>query len=815
MRPVPPNGVLSFNRLWKVFSARWAGRGLAVLLVTGSPLLGATPALEGRTTTMPRPEDFTFMWWAERAPYYRDMKEAPPPPVLCLASGRLGLAIETKTLRLLHAGRFEPPLERETALERAGEAVRRLAPLELKLSVTRGEKTFHCQGRGELPKDEFFFPVRFIESGRFFQRATLEGLEFATRDGERWSGTGRLEIALWPDRLTLTAELEGSAATNGVLCLEAAGRRAASALADGRRVTLPLLSVAGETTGPATPTGLAVEAPTGAVWDPALACWKISLPEVAWSNRKGTYYPEEHLDRLDRLRFRLRNGRGQPANVPVMFVQQQHLPITGFTPVLCDVDGQPTGLPVQISKNWHQRPEKGRLLHQGPWFHGCTFVPLPARSERELVLTMTYARWGGVPAASHAQLCLVGWGHNQFWDEAALGSFGESICFEPGRIQRRCLIDDVRPLLTLPSAEAKPWGWGNNAGGGDALVWFDPAGRYQSFRETRTDYRAYGPCLTDVVYREETRGGEISMSLGVALARSDDYLRVFQRLRYDVRQPVRWQRLAFHQLGADFYNETPSRRVAVGDVTGLREEWQPARAAFRYDRQAVPLTGPQPWVSIHGLEAASLRQGVAAASRGLVVRSWQAVLGGQPAPIPHASFYATEWGQGNHRTVVEIAPPARVTELRPGDYLEAVLEWVVFPTEPALCYSPNTPFREAMARDADTWRLVQREARDNTPQLEVRRGTLQRPFPPVVAVDADQRAEFTLRGGLGFLPVTFQGLTNHRDHELWMEGKRLDQAVHGNDFWQTDYDPVTQRWCRTYNLPRDGTGPSVVSFRPK
>jgi len=84
---------------------------------------------------------------------------------------------------------------------------------------------------------------------------------------------------------------------------------------------------------------------------------------------------------------------------------------------------------------------------------------------------VAYARYGGVPAASHAQLSLIGRGHNQFWDEAAIGSFGESICYEPGRVQRRCFIDDVRPLMTLPAAGGKPWGWAENCGGGDFLVW--------------------------------------------------------------------------------------------------------------------------------------------------------------------------------------------------------------------------------------------------------------------------------------------------------------------------------------------------------
>jgi len=91
-------------------------------------------------------------------------------------------------------------------------------------------------------------------------------------------------------------------------------------------------------------------------------------------------------------------------------------------------------------------------------------------------------------------------------------------------------------------------------------VWVDEEGAYRGFRATHTDYRAQGPCLADVRYLEETAGGEIAARIDVSLARSDDYLRAFHHIRYDVRRPVRWQRLAFYQLGADFYNDTPARR---------------------------------------------------------------------------------------------------------------------------------------------------------------------------------------------------------------------------------------------------------------
>jgi hypothetical protein len=306
-----------------------------------------------------------------------------------------------------------------------------------------------------------------------------------------------------------------------------------------------------------------------------------------------------------------------------------------------------------------------------------------------------------------------------------------------------------------------------------------------------------------VVYCEESAGGEIAARIETSVPRSDDYLRVFHRVRYEVRQPLRWQRLAFHQLGADYYNETPSRRVAIGDVNGVREEWEPRRAAGIYDRRAAPLSGDQPWVSLHGLDRAALGKGAAAASKGLIIRSWRAVLGGRPAPVPHVSLRATEWGKGNHRTVIEIAPPPAVEELLAGDSIDAEFEWVVFPTDPAACYAPNPAFRESLATDADTWRLVHREAAGNRLRIEPGRGKVRCNYPVAVTVEDGQRADCTIAGGLGYVPITFHALAGHRGYELLLDGRPVNQAVHGNDFWQTDYNSATATWRMTFNIPMD------------
>lgn len=698
---------------------------------------------------MPRVEDETGLWWVDGPPTMFGRPERTKEEVLGFQFGKETMLFDTRRVRPV-GGEWE-------------------------CAVIAEGRRYVCNGRMQTD-DEWQQPVRFVESGRFFQRVVIEGLTFADADGKAFDGKARLEISVWPDRLAFRLESESE------VMLEL--RHGGKTVNGKRSVMLEALAGASKAV---------VESELAVTRDEALGCHRLALPEQAWSNAGGTYYPEEHLDRLDRWKVVLSNETDEPTVARLMFTQEEHIPITGFTPMLCEPDGTPTGLPVQISKNWHIRAEKGRLPHDGQWFHGFAWVRLPPKSRRELVFQMVYARYGGVCAASHAQLSLIGWGHNQFWDQAAVGSFGESICFEPGRVQRRCFITDVRPLMTLQvEANAKRWGWAGNCGGGDFLMWQDEQGRYQEMKGTRTKYRAQGPCLTDVGYSEESSGGEISAVMDVSVPAANDHLRTFVRLRYDVRKPVRWQRLAFFQLGADFYNEVPARRVAIGDVTGLREEWEPRRAKDEFDRTALPLGGGGAWVSVHGVERAVLKQGHAAATRGFIVRSWRAVLGGKPAS-PHLATFCTEWGKDNHRAVVELAPPPGISELQPGDFVEAELELVVFPADAAAYYGPDVRLRDMLTRDADTWRPVHREARGNGPEVIVKRGRITKNYPMIIMADHEQRAQATMKGGLGHVPVTFGNLKSPGGHRILVNGRMVEH-------WQTNWDAGTQRWQIVCNV---------------
>ena len=104
---------------------------------------------------------------------------------------------------------------------------------------------------------------------------------------------------------------------------------------------------------------------------------------------------------------------------------------------------------------------------------------------------------------------------------------------------------------------------------------------------------------------------------------------------------------------------------------------------------------------------------------------------------------------------------------------------------------------------------MHRQATGNDLRLRALRGRILQAYPPVIAVgpEPSPAATVEITGGVGFVPVTFAGLPSPRELVLTMvkNGRetRVDQAVHGNDFWQTGYDPIRQTWSATYNVPLD------------
>ena len=519
-------------------------------------------------------------------------------------------------------------------------------------------------------------------------------------------------------------------------------------------------------------------------------------------------------DDLERVKLHLSNPTAREQTARLLFektaggFRQFASSITGISAVLRDAQGNPTGIPVQLNKNWHSRPAGD--VYEGPWFHGISQIHLPPHAKLELELTIAYGHWGGVPAASHAQLTLIGWGANQLWDESALGAWGESICYEPDQVQADCLICDVRPVLVSGVSDNGPWQWTNNVGGGDFFRAFDAQGQRLPPARMRTIYERQGPCLTEVTYAGRIGDG-LEQSVTVSLERTDDIVRGTYHLRLDVKKVMDFSRFVIFQLPADTYHYAKERKMALGNETGLLSEWNTHWGGNVYRTAPLEAKGRVPWVSLH--EAVAQRapdEKGASANLGLVIRNWSARLGGKKAAPWIAEHGVTNNGEDN--STLDLVLPPGVTRLEPGDFIEATVEYLIMPQFAADYYGPNAALHAALEQDQNTWRMIEREAIGNDRHVTMKIGELGGLYPAVKIGAANDVAALTLTGGLGYVPLMFKGLTSPRNHQLLFDGQPVNQSVHGNDFWQTDFDVATQSWSLTYNLPITDNKPHTIQL---
>lgn len=800
--------------------------------------------------------DYTYQWWAAglRA----------PDKVFHIQTSRYGLAFDFHQFRLTRFGPIESPPSEEEALHQDNRLIESLPEVAFAAALEHQGQSYPVESAGRTYED-----CHLIESGKYLQRRWLTYLTFAQGAPPVHVRESGLELCAWPDRIafilrvTATQPIAGGALQlvftlpPGYTSFSDGGDAGSFAGEDGEG--LAVLGAFAQTAlhfDPDTRTCTArveiddwpagEERAVGVIVYPApdvpaqlsrivsqeahpvrVRAVQVAPEahelEVAYRREFGWHaialrndgatgeYAEAGNHRIERVNVTVENPGPSPHTVRLNFAKDGRVfGITGVSAILRDAEGHPLGVPVQLSKNWHAGGTQGSTAGQsqrfeGQWFHGLVMLTIPARETVHFEYTSVNALWGALPAASHAQLCLVGWGGNQLWNQAAIGAWGENLCFQPEHPEGS-FVTDTRPLMVwgMGDAPQKPWAWTHNVGGADFLVYYDPDVEPQSHSRIKTRYRRHGPNLTEVTYAGTSFDRKVDLAYTVSLYRTDDITRGLYRIRYDVVEKVAFTKLVLFQCGSYVYNYTKERKFAYGNAAGLIREWDAQWGGFTYRTDRLELTGEAPWISMHEAERWTEDAG-AWANRGLVVRHWDAKLGGK-----RAAAWVAEIGvpvHGRDTSLVDFLPPPGVTELLPGDYVEAEIVHVVMPQHAADYYGPNENLRQALAAHANTWRMIHREAAGNHLDVKVTRGgTLEHRYPVRIRSRGGEVA-FTVTGGVGYVPATIAGLVDYRGFTLerhveghWMA---VDHSWHGNDDWQTDFDPQTQRWELTYSLPLD------------
>ena len=510
----------------------------------------------------------------------------------------------------------------------------------------------------------------------------------------------------------------------------------------------------------------------------------------------------------NRVRFKVTNPSSQPRLVPIAFDDPASTAagnVSGGSPMIRDLAGEPVGIPVQISKNWHATGQK--------WYHFYTIIPVAASSSVEYEFTLAGPRWGKVFAASHSQLSLVGWAGNQLWDESAMGSFGESITYDPHQSAAGSNICDVRPMLV--QANNSKWNWAGNVGGGDFLVYFNSSNQRQPLSRMKVDRSYTGPNLTKVTYAAESLDKKVDVQVTAQMGRTDDVVRTWDHLKYKFLADTTYTRLAIFQALADGYSEGRFKQHAYGDETGVKFQGAfPSPLVTGYlsaKERGILSTGKAPWFMLYG---ATAKAGESLPSQFAnvmyTVRSYKATINGATYTQPNLSIVGIN--NNGYHIGFEIGFPYNSSQMliKAGSIVEATIEYAVPPADKSVYYGSSDYLLAMPATDFNTPAMAIKQARDNMLTVTPSIGTLNRTYPiEITAAGATGVvAQFSLSGGLGYTPVTFHGLPSYNswalERKVGTTWARVDQSVIGNDYWQSYYSAAQGNYDLIFNINNSG-----------
>ena len=517
---------------------------------------------------------------------------------------------------------------------------------------------------------------------------------------------------------------------------------------------------------------------------------------------------------LERVSFTISNNKDFAVPVRLDFGKTGSAAnggLIGMVAIIRDAAGIPIGMPIQLSKNWHTNIDE---RYKGLWYKALLMLTVPPNSTVSLEYASFAGYWGGLPAASHSQLCLVGWGYNQQWDESALGSWCEGICYEPDLDQANSCVLDTRPLFVTNTLN-ETYKWTNNVGGADFFRLSKTGnGSRSSHSNVRTIYRRYCPNLAEATYMGNFSGGSIKYEYTTMLGRSDDIMRGIYKLKMEVLKDITtpFLDLSILQNASPEYHYTNSSYFAIGNENGLIKSWTAKNTATGAVGVSMTIPGNLTWIAMTGSSVSNPGNGYAA-DRGIVLRKWKATINGK-AELPYWREVDNKGGASpNIKTsIICLTVPPTCTTLKAGDKIEAEIELFTIPMAASHYYGPNANLKTALADSPsaaqDKWDMVYREAKGNNIQVIAKTGTVVSNYPICVKVSNDS-AHFSVKGGIGYVPLTIKGISTYQLHNLkqYKDGnwQAVDQSVVGNDFWQTDFDAEKNTWDITYNVNLDNS----------
>lgn len=663
-----------------------------------------------------------------------------------------------------------------------------------------------------LQEDYSYSPIQLVESGDWFQHLAIYDLLLVDAEGNQCAAKAWLEIRAWGDRCLFEWFVEPEGEQSAELAIELRiGDQTQRVELAGERVQLGV-DFSADKLQPivADPTGIQasmVAKNDFSLGEPSVNysavtdAWEVKIPKQDWPSDVAAYN-KDLLDRISQFDLKLQNTTDAPRDVCLRFIHDYH-PVSGYVPMLLDAEGLQTGLPLQNSKNWHSfRPEP----YDNTWMNITARLTLAPQAVVDFEYIVAHAQWQGVPASSAAQLSLIGWGYNGFWTQMALGSWGESVCIQPGRTMRRAFITDVRPFNVI-GRNGVPYDWTSNVGGGDIAKVVDDQGKLITWLGSVREYAMIGPNLSHVRVTERSAQDRMRLQIDSYLPRSNSINRSYFKVKLEVLEDVAFNEFALFQLGNDYYNEMESSKIAWGNLKGLVGEASPGAAEWGRVMDPVKLPDGQSWVSLYANAPDSKVQGRAV--RGLVIRDYRAELAGKVYDAPWIASARTK-----SRLNAELLLPLEINELKAGDVVEFTVEMDILPFTAEAYFGDDTSLKQRLEATPDSWELVAYEAQHQ----QVRINDAPQVFPATYEVTRSKQQSFTVNSQSRMDTICVTGLSSPGTWTLeeLFEGKPLSL---GDRFSveaqpQLIYVPETGTWTAVLSLVfPEGSNERIFTIR--
>lgn len=349
-------------------------------------------------------------------------------------------------------------------------------------------------------------------------------------------------------------------------------------------------------------------------------------------------------------------------------------------------------------------------------------------------------------------------------------------------------INEIYPLFSYYCQEKLKRGT-DYYGSAQFLNAFDADGQRTSVNKIRHLTQYSGPLLAKHHISGITDDDAMEFHGIILIPASDDCLRLIIHLRCDFIRNASYSRLSFFSLGSQFDNRLETNEAIFGNSEEQAEYLQPLTGGLKY-RYAGSLFSDSEWCLLKGKIC-----------RAMIVRSVNARLAGKDN-LPGFSLFGTE--SPIPSLSCEINPEKSKNGFLKGDYLECELELMFFPQNAENYYGPNDNFYSSLKRGPE--KTVLREAVRNNLEIEINDGELIQSYPPEIKA-INNTARFTVRGGIGYIPVCISGVA--RPDSLYVNQACLTAG-------QCQYDAETRSYTLIYSVcfddHTDGYGEREFSF---